>query len=124
MSILYGLDVKFPHQREIKGGQELAPETETEREREHELNGGGVRCPISHIDGRLRQANPINRDPSPIKILSTLWRTSPSFDGRVAKSSSSSSQMEKVGHSFKSLTIYLIEGVTVHLRGSRGIGVE
>lgn len=116
MSILYGLDVKFPHQREIKGGgsgQELAPE------REHELNGGGVRCPISHIDGRLRQTDPINQDPSPIKILSTLWRTSPPpSDGRVAKSSSSSSETKEVGHSFKvkSLTIYLIEGVTVHLR--------
>ena len=91
MSILYGLDVKFPHQREIKGGgggQELAPA------REHELRGG-VPCPISHIDGPFCQPIPINRDPSPIPDKNTFHPLADVSFQWVAKSSSSSSMIAK-----------------------------
>ena len=97
MSILYGLDVKFPHQREIKGGgsgQELAPERE-----KHELRGGvrAVRyltlmadCPSApNQPGSEPDKNTFH----PLADVSNLrW---------VAKSSSSSSQIKEVGHSFK-----------------------
>ena len=110
----------FPHQREIKGGgrQRLAPEEKSAR-----AAGRRPTSDISHWWPILQAApNQPGSEPDkntfrPLADVSLRW---------VAKSGSSSSEIKKksVIHSgWKSLTIYLIEGVTVHIQ-RREIEVE
>ena len=88
------------------------------RERSTSCGAASALSDISHW-WPIAPALPINRDPSPIKILSTLWRTSPTFGGWQNQVQVHHRSKKSVIHSrWKPLTIYLIEGVTVHLRGS------
>ena len=113
MSILYGLDVKFAHQREIKGGgdgQELAPERERAR-------AAGRRPPsdISHWWPLLASQS----QSTPIKILATLWRTSRlslSMGGRIKFKFITDQRSRSFIQGGSHWPFYLIEGVTVHLR--------